>query len=174
VRRINFSAVDEVTARNLLRDYAQDLRALVGQYSWLNVADQADLRSAGQLAVLEGHLSFNGNGTARGWILTVVRWRLREAFAATHHPEILAANPERMNGADPEQQFWRATAVRAIGRLSPRHRVIVDGRMRGETFEEIGASIGLSTSAVHRESEKAFSILRAVLDIEEPGIKSDE
>lgn len=174
MRKIDFSAVDNATASRLLREYAHDINALAGQYNWLNVADKDDLREAASLAVLEGHLTFNGHGTARGWILRVIRWRLREAFAATHHAETLVENPEKTNGADPEQQFWRATAVRALGHLSLRHRCIVDGRMRGETFEEIGQSIGLSGALVHRESAKAFAILRSVLDIEDPRKSDDE
>jgi DNA-directed RNA polymerase specialized sigma24 family protein len=170
VRAIDLSAVDDKTAKKLLTDFANDIRAITRHYDWLNAADQDDLKGAAALAVLEGHLTFNGVGTVQGWIRTVVRWRVREAAEATYRPELetLVANPERVNGADPEQQFWRATAVRAIGTLSLRHRAIVDGRMKGETFEEIGQSIGLTTQLTHRESKKAFTLLREVLDIEEP------
>ncbi len=174
MRTIDFSAVSNATARQLLKTYARDIAILVSRYNWLNVADKDELKSAAALAVLEAHLSYkdNGKGTERGWVTTVIRWRLFDAFAEMHRPtETLVANPERTNGADPEQQFWRATAVRALGHLSPRHRVIVDGRMRGETFEEIAESIGLSIAITHRESTRAFQILREVLDIEEPKTK---
>jgi hypothetical protein len=40
--------------------------------------------------------------------------------------------------------------------------------MKGETFEEIGDSIGLTAQLTHYESQKAFALLREVLDIEEP------
>jgi RNA polymerase sigma factor (sigma-70 family) len=168
--KFDLGTVDAATARQLLIDHARDVRLLVRQYNWLNATDLDELKSTATLAVLEGHLTYNGKGTKEGWIRTVIRWRVREAATdATHQEELLTANPpERMNGADPEQQFWRSTAVRALGHLSPRHRIIVDGHMRGETFEEIGASIGLSTQRTHAESQKAFTKLRRVLGIEEP------
>jgi DNA-directed RNA polymerase specialized sigma24 family protein len=171
VRKIDFSAVSDATARQLLQTHARDIRINVGRYSWLSAADQDELRSAAALAVLEAHLTYKeiGKGSERGWVIQVIRWRLADTFAEMRRPaEVLTASPERTNGADPEQQFWRATAVRAIGHLSPRHRVIVDGRMRGETFEEIAASLGLSTAITHRESTRAFEILRGVLEIEDP------
>lgn len=170
MRAIDLSTIDDKTARKLLTDFASDIRAITRHYNWLNAADQDDLKGAAALAVLEGHITFNGTGTAQGWIRKVIRWRVHEAVEAAYRPELetLVANPERVNGADPEQQFWRATAVRAIGTLSLRHRAIVDGRMKGETFEEIGQSIGLTTQLAHREGQKAFALLREVLDIEEP------
>lgn len=174
--KVDFSAVDNALAKRLLRQYARDIRATLRQYGGLSLADRSDLEAVAAIAVLEGHITFrdDGNQTVRTWISRTIRWRVQTAYTTLRPRETLVPHPEKANGADPEQQFWRATAVKALGHLSLRHRVIVDGRMRGETFEEIGDSIGLSGSLVHRESTKAFAILRSVLDIEDPRKSDDE
>jgi DNA-directed RNA polymerase specialized sigma24 family protein len=127
--------------------------------------DAATVRGVGEDAMLEAFLSHDvRQATERTWVKKLVLWRLAEAAGRQPGPAVsFGTDPPILNGVDPEAAFLRATAVRALSHLSIRQQQIVDGRMRGETFLEIGQQLGISDTLAHREAKAAFRILRDLL-----------
>lgn len=163
----SLSRIDNATAQRLLDRY---LRIAGGMASAFPELEHDEVLSVGRLAILEAYLSYDASrGCAEStWVRKTVWWRLLEASRAAPPPaESLGTDPQRVNGASPEQQFWRATAVRAVARLSPRHQVLVSAWMAGETFTEAGATIGISGPLAHRETHKALAQLREILESSE-------
>lgn len=158
----DLGAVDAATARRLLQAYLPMIRSLGRLYPHL---DAATVRGVGEDAMLEAYISYDATqATERTWVKKLVLWRLSEA--ASRQPSSAASlgtDPAILNGVDPEAAFLRATAVRALSHLSIRQQQIVDGRMRGETFIEIGQQLGISDTLAHREAKAAFRILRDLL-----------
>lgn len=160
------AAVDDETAQRLLKAYMPIAGAFAGLYP---NADRDELLAAGQIAIIEAYVKYRPDrGTKEStWVRRMLWWRIEEAAARQpweRGAESLDVDPQVVNGANPEQQFWKATAVRAVARLSPRHQMIVDGRMKGETYEEIGVQLGLSLQRVEQEAKKAFGLLRSMLE----------
>ena len=169
----DFGRIDNATAKRLFGRYMGSVSAVAALYP---ACERDDLLQLGRVAILEGYLSCKPELSSEGhWIRRVVYWRLTEAMNGSHwlqsEVESLGTDPQILNGANPEEQFWRATALTAVGVLGPRHRAIVDGRMRGETMEEIGDTLGLSPQRVHVESKKAFRILRNTLESDDPALR---
>ena len=159
----NLGAISDSEARRLLRQYLPIVRALRPLHPHL---PDDELQAVGEDAILEAYLSHNGDRALEStWVRKVIHWRLAEA-AVYQPPEHLEPD-QVINGHDPELAVIQATAVSLIARLSPRHQNIVDGRMRGETYEEIAEQIGISAARTHIEAHKAFRLLRCMLEDEE-------
>ncbi len=164
---LNLGSISDADAQLLFTQYLPMVRSIARLYPY---ADHDELQSAGRLAIMEATLTHNPakGRNINGWVRQVVHWRLSEAAAATFDgggvKESLGVDPPVLNGANPEEAFIRATAVRALARLSPRHQIIVTGRMRGETYSEIGTTIGVSTSRTQAEGQKAYELLRSILE----------
>ena len=168
-RRRNLGAIDNPTATRLLRAYLPAVYALRPLFPRL---DEASLRAAGEDAILEGYLSLDTERASEGtWIRKVIFWKLSTTAKRRLPPvmQSLGTDPPILNGIDPEAAFWRATAVHLISRLSVRQQQVVDGRMRGETYAEIGEQLGISDTMAHRDGREAFKILRDLLS--DPGVK---
>lgn len=157
----SLGAISEGDARRLLQDYLPIVYALAPLYPYLSTDE---LRAAGEDAILEAYLSHDpGRALERTWVRRVIHWRLAETPRLPEQ-ESLEVDPQIINGGDPELAMVQATAVTLISRLSIRHQNIVDGRMRGETYEEIAEQIGITAQRVHTEARKAFSLLRSMLE----------
>jgi RNA polymerase sigma factor (sigma-70 family) len=101
------------------------------------------------------------------WTRRQIHWYLAEAArgqAPIADESFDPVAPKLLNGADPEEQFWRATATRAIGRLDPREATIITARMQGETYEEVAETLGVSVQRAHEVGRRALRQLRAVLE----------
>jgi RNA polymerase sigma factor (sigma-70 family) len=166
-QRLNLGSISSADAEQLLTQHMPLVRGVARLYPY---ADQDELQSAGRLAIMEATLTHDPakGRNINGWVRQVVHWRLSEAAAATFDgggiKESLGVDPPVLNGANPEEAFLRATAVRALSRLTPRHQIIVTGRMRGETYSEIGVTIGVSTSRTQAEGQRAYKLLRSILE----------
>lgn len=140
------------------------VRALAGQYQHL---DRAELQAAGEDAILEAWLTYHSERGASldTWVRRIIHWRLLELARSSAQPpmESLGEDPQLLNGANPEEQFERSSAVLALSRLSVRQQNVVDGHMRGETYAEIAEQLGISHNLAHREALRAFTALRALL-----------
>lgn len=157
-------AITDAEARRLLAAYLPIVYALAPLHPGL---DPAQLRAAGEDAILEAALTLDAERANEGtWVRRVIHWRLAEASHPDEPLERLDPDPQVVNGRDPELALLQATAVHLIGRLSIRHQMVVDGRMRGETYEEIAEQIGVSSQRVHAEAVKAFRLLRSMLEDE--------
>lgn len=166
--RVDMHTVDAATAAVLLKRYGRMLGAMVKLYPGL---ERDEVLEIGRIAVIEAYLTHDAErSTERTWVRKVVGWRLGDAAARDWHTRGEGAidpniEPSQViNGGNPEHQFLRTTAVRAIARLEPRHQIIVSGRMRGETYAEISATIGIATSLCHREGQRAYELLRSILE----------
>jgi len=163
--RADISKVDDATARKLIRQYLPAVRALAGLYpAW----ERDDLVAVGTVAILEGYVTRTERSSEGRWIRKVIYWRLLEEIGERMRGPTdtvsLGVDPQLVNGANPEEQFWRATALRAVATLSPRQQAIIDGQMRGETYAEIAETLGIGASRTHTEGKHAFEELRELLD----------
>lgn len=160
--RADMSGIDAKTAQRLLTEYMPMVRAIARTY----YIDQDELLTVGQIAIMEAFVSYKEDADAseKTWVRKVVRWRMKGAvwreMSATD-PELFVQDEALTNGKhDPERNTLRNTLRSAAERLSPRHRTIIDARMRGETYAEIGESLGISTARVHKEAQRAYQELR--------------
>ncbi len=160
-RRRNLAGVDNATAKRLLDAYLPVAYAIRPIFRRI---DDATFRATSEDAILEAHLTLKPDRASEGtWVRKLLFWRLSEV--RTHSPETsLGTDPAVLNGVDPEEAFLRATVVHMLGLLSVRQQQIVDGRMRGETYEELGSQLGISHARAHREGKRAFRILRDLLE----------
>lgn len=161
-------AISQLEARRLLQDYMSVVWALAPLYPHLT-ADE--VQAAGEDAILEAYVSLDVTRAQEStWVRRVVHWRLAElgerAPAERVAGESLPADPQLPNGMTPELALLQATAVRLLARLTPRQQMVVDGRMRGETYEEIGDSLGISAQRAHKVGSAAFELLRCLLEDE--------
>jgi len=162
-RRLDLGDVDNDTATRLLKAYLPVVYALAPLFP---VLDAASLRAAGEDAILEAYVTLDPERAQEGtWVRRVIHWRLAEASRPPwdHNIERFDVDPQAPNGIDPEEAFWRATCVSALGHLTTRQQMVVEGRMKGLTFEELGTQLGISHTLVHRESVRAFAALRDLL-----------
>lgn len=173
-RKLSFERIDKALCERLLREYMPIVGAVARLYPYI---EKDELLSAGRVAILEGYLRRDKRSSERAWIRRYIHWRLQDL--AMPHKELrtdalsprvgreresLGEDPQLLNGADPEEQFWRATALSAISRLTIRRQVIVAAKMQGETYEEIGETLGISTQRTALEGRWAFEELRRILD----------
>ena len=161
----DLSGLSDAQARRLLATYGPAVRKVAALFPRL---DRDEALAVGQDAVLEAYLSHDPTqATEATWVRRLLHWRLAEAAARDpwdRHVESLDPDPQVLNGAGPEEAFFRASAVHNLGSLSVRHQMILDGRMRDETYREIGQSIGISTQLTQREGQKALRVLRSLLE----------
>jgi RNA polymerase sigma-70 factor (family 1) len=84
-------------------------------------------------------------------------WRVSEAaYASSSDPPI---SPER----DLRRAEIRAALQRALDALSPRQREVLLLHWRGETYDAIGAALGISPKTASVHASRAFEALRAQL-----------
>ena len=166
-RRLALGRIDNATAKRLLAQYMPIVRALRALYKY---TDASDYHATGEDAILEGYLTYEpGTASEATWIRQTIHWRLTDlaiqaARARAMHGEYLGTDPQVVNGANPEQQFWRATAVRAIAKLTLRQQNVVDGLMRKEPYAEISEQLGICRSLAHAEGQRALDKLRKILE----------
>jgi len=128
--------------------------------------DEHSLRAVGEDAILEAYVTLDTSRAKEGtWVRQVIWWRLGEACKPPwdYDAERFDPDPQAPNGIDPEEAFWRATCIRALGHLTTRQQMVVEGRMKGLTFEELATQLGISHTIVHREAKRAFAALRDLL-----------
>jgi RNA polymerase sigma factor (sigma-70 family) len=172
-RELSFERIDKALCERLLREYMPIVGALARLYPYI---EKDELLSAGRIAILEGYLRRDKRSSERTWIRRVIHWKLKELASQPEHyiyTESLGEDPQLLNGADPEEQFWRATALHAIAGLTIRRQVIVAAKMQGETYQEVAETLGISTQRAALEGKWAFEELRRILD-EEPASEVSE
>lgn len=159
-------AVDADIAKDLMRRFRPVVRA-VTRALYQAVPDQAALISAGDEAIVFAYLTHDPKrANLETWVRRQIQWGLAEAAVQPPIAEesFDPVQPKLLNGADPEEQFWRATAARAVGRLDPREATIVTARMQGETYEEVAETLGVSQQRAVQVGQRALKQLRVVLE----------
>ena len=162
-KQLDFSGVDKVLCARLLREYMPIVEAVARLYPHV---ERDELRANGRIAILEGYLRRDKRSAEKTWIRKVIHWKLAELAGAGDGVEkdYLGTDPQLLNGADPEEQFWRASAISAISRLNVRRQIIVAAKIQGETYEEIAETLGISTARTAVEGKEAFQELRRILE----------
>lgn len=135
---------------------------------YARVSDQAALKSAGDEAIIVAYLTHDPTkATLATWVHRQVHWHLAEAvrFQVPIADESFdPVDPQLLNGADPEEQFWRATATHAVGRLNPSEATILMARMQGETYAEVAETISVTPQRAHQVGARALERLREILE----------
>lgn len=166
--RVDMSSCDEPTARRLLEEYTPLVQRMVGDFHGL---DTDDLVAVGKIAVIEAHVTFRESRAIprRSWTTTVIRWRMAVAVDRTLVLQRLETplddgDPITNGHHDPEKAFLREVLTELMGHLSPRHQAVLEGRLRGETMEEIGDMLGLGRSRVEQEEKAAWAVMRKLAE----------
>jgi RNA polymerase sigma factor (sigma-70 family) len=161
--RVDMGAIPDGTAAELLAEY----RSLIGRIAASFPTVEADeLRAVGQIAVMEAWVTHNPRRIPlRAWITQVVRWRIIErADGELSRRDLgsleLAPEPTTNGRHDPERTFMLEQIIDLLVYLPPRQTMIIDGRLRRETFEEIALTLGISTAFCHQEYLTALAQLR--------------
>lgn len=161
--RANMSAITDPQARALLSEHARIVDRIAGDYPF---HDADELRAVGSVAVLEAFVTHEpARAPLRSWITTTVRWRIGEVVqrevSRLDRPRIEEAPEPLTNGRhDPERRFQLDEIIELLPYLTPQHAVIITARLRGETFEEIGKSLGFSASNAHEQHGIGVAQLR--------------
>lgn len=171
-KALSFERIDKALCERLLHDYMPIVGAVARLYPYI---ERDELLSAGRIAILEGYLRRDKRSSERTWIRRYIHWRLQDLATPNKERRIdalsphvgrdsLGEDPQLLNGADPEEQFWRATALHAISNLTIRRQVIVAAKMQGETYQEVAETLGISTARAALEGKGAFEELRRILE----------
>jgi RNA polymerase sigma factor (sigma-70 family) len=162
--RIDMARCDEATARVLLQAHASLIDRMARDFPW---GEAEELVAIGRIAVIEAHLSYQGarGVPMRSWITQVIRWRMSElgqraAVLRSSEVELDESDAITNGHHDPSLAFFRTRLLDLIDELSPRHQAVISGRLRGETFEQIADSLGLSRSRVEQDEKAAIQHLR--------------
>jgi DNA-directed RNA polymerase specialized sigma24 family protein len=178
VVRLDLGSISAPLARQILEQTESAVEAEVRRLrpALRHVAgiDEDDLRSLGQIAALESYLTWDAErGCAlRTWAGRLIRWRLTEAVQLAQSPEQTAGSVPRAaaeEAVDPTEGYDAAERAEwlqsTLGGLTPRLRVLVAARLRGETGREAGRTLGISDALASSKVLEALRILhRAAVD----------
>ena len=149
---------------------------------WLPGFGLDDLHAIAQVAALEASLTYEPSRgtTLRNWASRTIHWRLSELLDTSNSPEIAVGDPfvdvdcsdlraavpfSASKCADPEGQAIEAEHTSwvqsAVGRLPPRQRTIVAGRMLGESMTMTAAFLGITVRQVYYDAAEAYDSLRS-------------
>ena len=158
--------VEAKVAADLMRRFRPIVRAITNAL-YTRVADQAALVSAGDEAIVFAYLTHDPlKANLATWVRKQIHWHLASASVQAYIADesFDPVDPQLLNGADPEEQFWRATATHAVGRLGPREATILMARMQGETYAEVAETISISRQHAQRDGARALKRLREILE----------
>lgn len=162
--RVDMSEIPAGTAADLLTAYGGIIARIASTFP---TVEADELRSVGQIAVMEAWVTHNPRREIpmRAWVTQVVRWRIVErADAEISRRDLtsldLAPEPATNGRHDPERAFMLDQIIDLLVYLTPRQTMIIDGRLRRETFAEIAITLGVSTQYCHDEYLAALKQLR--------------
>lgn len=100
----------------------------------------------------------------------VVWWRLVESFDISNKiPKSEPLTESILNGQNPEEylvtisdRIWLRSSIDRL--ISPRQKVILDARLRGETYAEIGRTLGVTRARICQEAQSAIRTLTLQAD----------
>ena len=139
-----------------------------------------DLLDVGRMALCEAWARFpeghpSGEGGLHSWIERIARWRMAEALAELR-PEGLSVDvrADSHNGAlyncpaevehtedKLQREQLRAWLRKQLGRLPARQATLVIAVMNGETYEEAGATLGISKTRASQEYHAGLTALQS-------------
>lgn len=161
--RADMAAIDAATAARLLKEYKNLVAQIAADFP---TVEAEELRAVGAIGIMEGFVTHNPRQVPeRAWITQIVRWRIQErATAEISRPDLvrldMIAEPTTNGRHDPERQMMIERVIALLVYLSPQQAMIVDGRLRRETFEELAASLGMTPQSCHEQYLRALGKLR--------------
>jgi len=170
-RRVDLGGVDAATAERLLRRYGGVVRGCVRDRAGAG-SDREDLIAVGRLAVLEAYVTHRAERALEAtWVRKIVRWRVTEESLeqASGREDLLGfVDSPAGDQYDPEAHHLRQLLREAVerGQLGIREQMVVDGRLRDETFVRIGQVLGISSTRAHQVYKVAVTKLRRWADFE--------
>lgn len=160
-----------LTGVHLISD--ADARRLLGAYLPLVKRIRASLYrrlpldealGVGTDAILEAFLSLDVTKASEPtWVRRVLHWRLSEAVQRLpwdHSAERLETDPQVVNGKSPEAAYVQQSAFAQLAALPPKYQMVIDGRLRGESYAEVGSSLGVSRQRAQVVGQKAIAFLQ--------------
>lgn len=168
--RAQMGALSDGEATALLARYGGSVTRFVRRkYGWLG-SSVDDLVQVAKVAICEAHVTFRESRpmTAQSWTWRVVRWRVDEAAALEQQQRERGGIPDQeaitaavANGrSDPDHAIERQIVLDGMAYLEARETTVVNARLRAETFQEIGARLGISHSVAHRAYNRAVRQLQ--------------
>ena len=162
--RVDMGGIPAGTAAELLTAYGGIIARIAATFP---TVETEELRSVGQIAVMEAWVTYNPRREIpmRAWVTQVVRWRIVErADVEISRRDVgsldLAPEPATNGRHDPERRYMLDQVIDLLVYLTPRQAMIIDGRLRRETFAEIAITLGCSTQFCHDEYLSALEQLR--------------
>lgn len=161
--RVDMSSIPPATAVRLLAEYEPLVRRIASTFPTL---EAEELHAVGRVAVMEAWVTHNPQRIPlRAWIRQVIRWRIvdradGELSRLDQATLELAPEPDTNGRHDPERLFMLDQIIELLVYLPPRQAMIIDARLRRETFAEVATSLGLSQSTCHAEYLNALAQLR--------------
>lgn len=127
-----------------------------------NHVDRGELRHIAQIAAWKAKRDFDGTGSLDAWVIENVRWRLDdEARCQTKHATALRLDEGTLERLDswmfrsmcgstgPEQLCeTKDTYMKALQKLKPTTRNIVERTLQGATGRQIAGEFGVDPSRV--------------------------
>lgn len=164
-RSVDFRRVDPAAAQRLLAAYLPIVRAVARLYP---ASEQAELESVGRLAIMEAFVSFDEAKAAEAtWVSRIVHWRLAESAKQQPEDSTLTGRADVFEGHeiqhDPERSYFKGVVLDNLRALPPRQSTVILAFLQGETFAEIGASLGISAQHAHVEYKSAVKHLRKLV-----------
>ncbi len=164
-RRTDLGRVDPATAQRLFAAYEPRVRAVAKLYL---SSEHDDFVAVGRQAVLEAFVTHNAEKASEAtWVHRVVHWRLAEYAKRLPEDSTLTGQADVIDGHEidhnPELGYLKALVLDHLRHLSPRQSTIILAFIQGETFQEIGDSLGISVQHTHVEYQDAIKRLRKLV-----------
>lgn len=162
------SSVSEASARELIGRYEPMVRRMAGRFRF---ADHDELQAVGVIGIIEASISYRERHGVplKQWTALVVRQRMVGVMQRAQRVTVFEQHSQvdyPTNGRhDPERSHLKAELMNAVAQLSPRHQAVISGRIRGQTFAQIGEQLGISTQRVQQEEKAAVLRLRQITDL---------
>ena len=166
---MDMAEVPESTARELVERYEPLVRRMAFSFRF---ADQDELWLVGRIGIIEAFVTFREHHGVpiKQWTQVVVRQRMvgvmeraKRIRLREHHYE---TEPATNGRSDPERAHLMSELMNALVHLSPRHQAVISGRIRGQTLEQVGEQLGISTARVHQEQKAALAHLLEITDFD--------
>ena len=117
------------------------------------------------LAALDGLESFRGDGTLRGWLLSVARRRCARRLEARSRERDLKQSltiPESTDSAERSSMARRARQL--LGEVRPTEREALVLRFAAElSFREVGQACGIDEATARKRVSRGLARLRSLL-----------
>jgi len=102
---------------------------------------------------------YNCNGSIVAYVWTIVRYTLSNYIRKEGRRYDKNFLPMLQGDAPPDNLYYQVARQKALGKLDKELRDVVDLWREGETLENIGQKLGVSTSTAHRRLVKALKQL---------------